>query len=163
MKKKKVNTPVPVQEDQVAEEKPSSDNSNTVYDIPIFSEEFLNFNKARESELRYLRKTVTDQEQEVSVLDKHIENMNNGITKLTTNTEQLKEGCTIYEQYLNKLRHKLLDAFVNMALQNDTEPPTIETIDKYMINLATLISTSTDPSLTASIKKAVSNLDFSTF
>lgn len=71
---------------------------------------------ARESELRYLRKTVTDQEQEVAVLDKHIENMNNGIIKLTTNTKQLKDGCTIYEQHLNKLRHKLLNALVNITL-----------------------------------------------
>lgn len=46
---------------------------------------------------------------------------------------------------------------------DDTELPTIETIDKYVVNLATLINTSTDPSLTANIKKAVSNLDFSTF
>lgn len=71
---------------------------------------------ARESELRYLRKTVTDQEQEVSVLDKHIENMNNGILKLMANTEQLKAGCSIYDQHLNKLRPKLLDAFANITL-----------------------------------------------
>lgn len=71
---------------------------------------------ARESELRYLRKTVIDQEQEVSVLDKHIENMNNGIVKLMTNTEQLNTGCIKYEQHLNKLRSKILDAFSNISL-----------------------------------------------
>lgn len=71
---------------------------------------------ARESELRYLRKTVIDQEQEVSVLDKHIENMNHGIVKLITNTEQLSAGCIKYEQHLNKLRCKLLGAFSKIAL-----------------------------------------------
>lgn len=71
---------------------------------------------ARESELRYLRKTVTDQEQEVSVLDKHIENMNNGILKLITNTEQLKAGCLIYEDHLDKLRSKVVDAFASIKL-----------------------------------------------
>lgn len=71
---------------------------------------------ARESELRYLRKTVTDQDLEVSVLDKHIENMNYGIAKLITNTEQLSAGCIKYEQHLNKLRCKLLDAFSKISL-----------------------------------------------
>ncbi|XP_025190332.1 high mobility group protein 20A-like isoform X2 [Melanaphis sacchari] len=114
LKKKKVKTPI--QEDHKLEkEKPSTDNSNTVYDIPIYTEEFLNFNKARESELRYLRKTVTDQEQEVSVLDKHIGNMNNGIIKLMANTEKLKAGCSKYEQYLIKLRSILLDSFSDIT------------------------------------------------
>jgi peptidoglycan hydrolase CwlO-like protein len=71
---------------------------------------------ARESELRYLRKTVTDQEQEVSVLDKHIENMNNGIVKLMANTEQLKVGSLTFEKHLDKLRSKLLDAFSSITL-----------------------------------------------
>jgi len=70
---------------------------------------------ARESELRYLRKTVTDQEQEVSVLDKHIGNMNNGIIKLMANTEKLKVGCSKYEQYLIQLRSLFLDSFSNIS------------------------------------------------
>lgn len=73
----------------------------------------------RESELRYLRKTVTDQEQEVSVLDKHIENMNNGINKLIANTEQLKAGCSKFEQHLIKLRSQLIHAFANIAFPGE--------------------------------------------
>lgn len=69
----------------------------------------------RDSELRYLRKKVTDQGQEVSVLDKHIENMQNGIVNLMANTEKLKAGCSKYEQYLIKLRSLLLDAFADIA------------------------------------------------
>lgn len=70
---------------------------------------------ARDTELRYLRKTVTDQEQEVSVLDKHIENMENGIVKLTANVEKLEAGCSKYEEHLNKLRPLLLDAFADIS------------------------------------------------
>jgi len=69
----------------------------------------------RDSELRLLRKKVTDQEQEVSVLDKHIENMQNGIIILMANTEKLKAGCSKYEEYLIKLRSLLLDAFADIA------------------------------------------------
>lgn len=78
--------------------------------------DFIFFVTARESELRYLRKTVIDQEQEISVLDKHIENMNNGVIKLASNTEQLKLGVIKYEQYLNKLRLLYCDALANIAL-----------------------------------------------
>lgn len=46
---------------------------------------------------------------------------------------------------------------------DNTKPPTIETIDQYMLNLEKLLSTTTDPYLIASVKKAVSNLDFSQF
>ncbi|XP_050059051.1 high mobility group protein 20A-like isoform X2 [Aphis gossypii] len=123
-KLKKKQLKIPNQEDQKsAKEKPSNHNINKGYDIPIYTEEFLNFNKARESELRYLRKTVTDQEQEVAVLDKHIGNMNN----------------------------------------DNIEPPTAESIDTFMVNLATFLSTgaTTDPTWLASVKKAISNQDFS--
>lgn len=162
LKKKKVK--IPNQEDQkLVKEKPSNHNINKGYDIPIYTEEFFNFNKARESELRYLRKTVTDQEQEVSVLDKHIGNMNNGIIKLMANTEKLKVGCSKYEQYLINLRSLLLDSFSNISFPDNIEPPTAESIDTFMVNLATYLPTgaTTDPPWLASVKKAISNQDFS--
>lgn len=155
---------IPNQEDQkLVKEKPSNHNINKGYDIPIYTEEFFNFNKARESELRYLRKTVTDQEQEVSVLDKHIGNMNNGIIKLMANTEKLKVGCSKYEQYLINLRSLLLDSFSNISFPDNIEPPTAESIDTFMVNLATYLPTgaTTDPPWLASVKKAISNQDFS--
>ncbi|XP_022176109.1 high mobility group protein 20A-like isoform X2 [Myzus persicae] len=159
-KKKKVKTPI--QKDQELEkENPFGDNNNTVCNIPIYTEEFLNFNRARESELRYLRKTVTDQEQAVSVLDKHIGNMNNGAIKLIANNEKLKAGCSKYEQYLIKLRSLLLGVFDNIAFPDDTESPTNETIDSFMVNLNTLLTTDsgTHPSWIADVKKGISNLD----
>ncbi|KAL4132070.1 hypothetical protein QTP88_009288 [Uroleucon formosanum] len=162
LKKKKPNTPMQeVQE--LKKDKSFSDNSNTVFDIPIYTEEFLNFNKSRESELRYLHKTVADQEQEVSVLDKHMENMNDEIIKLMANTKNLKVGCLKYEHYLIKLRSLLLDAFDNITFPDNIEPPTKDTIDTYIVNLVTLptTGTGTDLSWIANVKRGISNLDFS--
>ncbi|VVC29067.1 Hypothetical protein CINCED_3A019272 [Cinara cedri] len=115
LKKKKVHT-AEKENPELEKEKPPSDDGKTVFDIPIFSEEFLNFNKARESELRYLRKTVTDQEQEVSILDKHIENLNVGINKLTDNTEIAKYTYEIDKEHLNYLRSKFLEALAHTSL-----------------------------------------------
>eukprot|EP00102_Acyrthosiphon_pisum_P024545 XP_016661755.1 PREDICTED: high mobility group protein 20A-like [Acyrthosiphon pisum] len=148
---------------ELMKEKPStsSDNSNTVNDIPIFTEEFLNFNKARDTELRNLRKKVTDQEQEVCVLDKHIENMQNVSIKLVANNEQLNAECSKYEQYLVKLRSRLLDAFANITFPDNTAQLTHENIDAYMVNYFTNQATGTDtgPSWITYFKKGLSNLD----
>lgn len=66
---------------------------------------FFFFFKGRETELRNLRKTVTDQIQEVSVLTKHIENVNNGITKLTTQNQQKETEISLLEEHLFKIQH----------------------------------------------------------
>ena len=52
------------------------------FDIPIFTEEFLDHNKAREAELRQLRKQNTEYEEQNAILSKHIENMKAAIDKL---------------------------------------------------------------------------------
>ncbi|XP_050422160.1 high mobility group protein 20A [Adelges cooleyi] len=166
LKKKKPNVSIEqIQNKEPEKEKEkekSSNDTNEAYDIPIFSEEFLNFNKARECELRHLRKTVTDQEQEVSVLDKHIENLNNGITKLVANTDQLKTGCEKLEEHLDSLRSKFLETFSMIKLPDSKEePPTLQTIDQFVSKLATLLKTGADSTLVSSVKKAVSTLDFS--
>ncbi|XP_050063345.1 high mobility group protein 20A-like isoform X1 [Aphis gossypii] len=165
-KKEKSSGDTKLKKDQeLVKVKSSNDNINTVYDIPIFTDEFLNFSKGRDSDLRYLRKTVTDQEQEVAVLDKHIENMKNGIVKLEANTEKLQAGCSKYEEHLIKLRPLLLNAFAGISFPDNIEPPTNETIDTFMVNLATTLTTATgtdtDPSWIEEVKKAISNLDFS--
>ncbi|XP_022169941.1 high mobility group protein 20A-like [Myzus persicae] len=164
IKKEKPSIDIKLKKDhELQKVKPTSDNINAVYDIPIYSDDFLNFNKGRDSDLRYIRKKVTDQAQEVSVLDKHIENMQNGITNLMANSEKLKAGSSKYEQYLIKLRSQFLDAFANIAFPDDIEPPTEETIDTFIVNLVPLLSTdnATEPSWIANVKQVISNLDFS--
>lgn len=116
---------------------PPNENTNSEHDIPIYTEEFLSFNKgqytlysitisiflkliklftARESELRKLRTIVIDQKQETSVLEKHIENMKNGILKVTADSQQLDLENMKYEEYLNNLRSKFSDALAGVSV-----------------------------------------------
>ncbi|XP_060845144.1 high mobility group protein 20A-like, partial [Rhopalosiphum padi] len=162
LNKKKINTPI--QKDQELKKKnTSSKNNNAAHDIPIFSEEFLDFNKARETELRNFRKNVTTQEQEVCVLDKHNENLQHFTAKLKADTEKLEADCTKYEEYLKKLRSKLLNAFANFEFTDNTESPTYETIDTYMVNLSKNLTSDTDvdSSQITNVKKAISKLNSS--
>merc|ERR1712133_181897 len=64
---------------------PQRENSNS-FDIPIFTEEFLDHNKARELELKQLRKQTGEFEEQNAVLGKHIESMKSAITKLEVET-----------------------------------------------------------------------------
>uniref|UniRef100_A0A1Y1N7V9 HMG box domain-containing protein n=1 Tax=Photinus pyralis TaxID=7054 RepID=A0A1Y1N7V9_PHOPY len=65
---------------------PKESHSNEIdmgnFDIPIFTEEFLDHNKTRDAELRQLKKSNTDYEQQNSRLQKHIEDVKGAIEKL---------------------------------------------------------------------------------
>ena len=50
----------------------SAVSSSSTVDIPIFRDEFLELNKARETELRTLKKTVNEFEEQTAVLQKHV-------------------------------------------------------------------------------------------
>lgn len=136
------------------------DDSNQVIDIPIFTEEFLNFNKSRETELRAYRKTVTDKREEFSVLQKHIEIMNNSIEKQMQSTDHYQKCHQKYDQCLNKYRDQLFNALSHISLpDNSDESPTIHTFDDYIVKLAAFMKTNDDPGLVSSIKEALVNFN----
>lgn len=105
-------------------------NSN---EIAIFTEDFLDHNKTAEQELRILRKSTIDYEQQNSVLEKHIENMSNGVDKLQNEIVNTKLSTQSMEAYLVKLRGTL------SAALNDGGK--IENVDKYLGDLHSIIKT----------------------
>lgn len=91
-------------------------NDGAAFDIPIFTEEFLDHNKLRETELRQLRKSNTDYEQQNSILEKLIENTKNAITKLEEETVQQRCHNQALQQHLDQMRLTLTDAFKEISL-----------------------------------------------
>ncbi|KAK7792977.1 hypothetical protein R5R35_007620 [Gryllus longicercus] len=116
------------------------DNEFLGFDIPIFTEEFLDLNKARESELRQLRKSNTDYEQQNAILQKHIENMRAAVDKLEVETLQQRSNNNALQQHLEHLRTTLAQGFEQLPLPGSNETPTIQTIDGYMSRLQQLLS-----------------------
>lgn len=136
-----------------------SNQSSTVIDIPIFTDEFLNFNKAREVEMRKSRKILTDKKEEFSVLQKHIEIMNNTIEKNNHSIEQYRLHEANLEHCLNKYRDQFFNALSHIPLPvYDGVIPTVETFDHYMIKLAELMKTTSDPDLVSNVKEALCKL-----
>lgn len=132
------------------------------FDIPIFTEEFLDHNKMRDSELRQLRKSNTDYEQQNAILQKHIENMKDAIAKLEFEIVQQEKNNTSIQKHLEHLRTTLTRGFANVKLSGIKEMATNQNIDCYMTNLHSILleNSSQDATLLQTVRNIVGRLEF---
>lgn len=92
-------------------------------DLPIFTEEFLEHNKQRETELRNLRNDTVAYEEENVILTKHIDELNAGTNKLTQDEIMGRETNGHLKTVLERLQHSLVDNFQNVELPQCYLPP----------------------------------------
>ncbi|XP_011206760.2 uncharacterized protein LOC105228578 [Bactrocera dorsalis] len=112
-------------------------------EIPIFTNEFLEHNKVFDMELRTLRKSKADLEQQNAVLEKHVENMKFGVEKMTNENDELAEKNRLLELYLDKLKAKLAHALSGLAIPTQPNGATMDNIEKYMTDLYKMATTNT--------------------
>lgn len=129
------------------------------FEIPIFTDDFLEHNKVIDSELRMLRKSNIDYEQQNSVLEKHVENMDNGIQKLENETNSLKSRNEVLQNYLQKLRSVLAKALAGLPIGADNKGATVDTIDNYMLELHQMAKSSTHGHTLNKAKDIIRKLD----
>ncbi|XP_064645730.1 high mobility group protein 20A-like isoform X2 [Lineus longissimus] len=134
------------------------------FDIPIFTEEFLDHNKVREAELRQLRKQNTELEEQNAILSKHIENMKQAIEKLEVEAVQQRSNNMALQQHLDGLRTTLTTNFAAVPLPGTNEIPRLESIDTYMAKLHTIIldAPQENEHLIATVRDIVGHLNFDT-
>ena len=132
------------------------------FDIPIFTEEFLTHNKAREAELRQLRKQNTEYEEQNAILGKHIDNMKSAIGKLEVESVQQRNTNNTLQQHLENLRATLATHFASLPLPGSNEGATVDTIDAYMARLHTLMvdSPKEHERLIASVREVLARINF---
>ncbi|XP_075232360.1 high mobility group protein 20A-like [Lycorma delicatula] len=153
----------PKEEPQEEMKEPDKEADISGFDIPIFTEEFLDHNKAREAELRQLRKSNTDYEQQNAIIQKHMEGMRSALEKLTVETQQQRNNNAALQQHLQQLRITLTASFSNTPLPGTNETPTLQTIDSYMSKLHTLLMDSSNHQLATTVRDIVVNrLDIQT-
>jgi hypothetical protein len=119
------------------------DDDLPTFDIPIFTEEFLDHNKAREAELRALRKQNTEYEEQNAILSKHVDSMKQAVEKLEVEVHQQRTNNSALQQHLSLLRATLSNSFANVPLPSTSEVPTLDTIDSYMSKLHALMTSNT--------------------
>ena len=104
-------------------------------DIPIFTDEFLDHNKVRETELRKLRKMTTEYEEQNAILFKHIDKMKAAEIKLKAEMVQMAEKNVAVEQTLNHLKNEVVAAFANWPIPGTSLYPTLTNIDEFIDQL----------------------------
>lgn len=129
------------------------------YEIPIFTDDFLEHNKVIDSELRMLRKSNIDYEQQNSVLEKHVENMDNGIQKLENETNSLKTRNAVLQSYLQKLKSVLAGALAGLPIGTGKEGATVDNINRYMTELHQMAKSSTHGHALNKAKDIIRKLD----
>lgn len=148
--------------DATGEHHSRDDDELMTFDIPIFTEEFLDHNKAREAELRLLRKQNTESEEQNAILSKHVDNMKQAVEKLEVEVRQHRTNNLALQQHLSLLRKTLVANFANIALPNTNEFPTLETIDVYMSKLhaSVLASPRENEALLTKVQEIIGRLNF---
>ncbi|XP_062490455.1 SWI/SNF-related matrix-associated actin-dependent regulator of chromatin subfamily E member 1-related, partial [Pezoporus occidentalis] len=111
----------------------------STFDVPIFTEEFLDQNKAREAELRRLRKMNTEFEEQNAILQKHTESMNCAKEKLEQELAQEEKQTLALQQQLQSVRQALTASFASLPIPGTGETPTLSTLDFYMAKLHSAI------------------------
>ncbi|XP_069779945.1 SWI/SNF-related matrix-associated actin-dependent regulator of chromatin subfamily E member 1-related-like isoform X2 [Narcine bancroftii] len=133
----------------------------SLFNIPIFTEEFLDHNKAREAELRKLRKTNIEYEEQNAVLQKHIDNMRSAKEKLEEElTEEQNQNANLHK-HLDNLRQMLTTTFIDVSLPGSGESVTLDTVDSYMTKLHSIIDNNPQQNekLVKRVQEMVSCLD----
>ncbi|EDW09969.2 SWI/SNF-related matrix-associated actin-dependent regulator of chromatin subfamily E member 1-related [Drosophila mojavensis] len=116
-------------------------------EIPIYTNEFIEHNRSTENELRTLRKTKTDLEQQNAVLEQHVDNTKAGHAKIMAEVSELKEENARLATYTKNLRQKLVATLSGVTLPA-VHPGglNVDSVDKYIHHLAEMISSSSTAS-----------------
>lgn len=97
---------------------------------------------ARETELRQLRKSNTEFEEQNAILSKHIEKMKSAIDKLEVETVQQRNNNVALEHHLSNLRQTLAHSFSSVRLpgkQSVFYHESMELILKWIHSLVQLL------------------------
>ncbi|CAF0875171.1 unnamed protein product [Brachionus calyciflorus] len=111
------------------------------FDIPIFTEEFIEHSKQREQELRHLRKEINELEQQNGVLNKHVDNLKQTSQKLDMEMDAVKNSNNQMQKSIDFFRQTVLHCFSQTPLPNTSDyVPTNQNIDDYIMRLFQLVS-----------------------
>ncbi|XP_069359378.1 high mobility group protein 20A isoform X2 [Maniola hyperantus] len=106
-------------------------------DIPIFTDQFLQHNKLRESELRQLRKANSDYEQQNAILQRHAEEVSAATSRLRAETTAAAERTAALVAHRRALVSSLVQALQSVALplQGGSFGASDSNIEEYMEKL----------------------------
>ncbi|XP_035593537.1 SWI/SNF-related matrix-associated actin-dependent regulator of chromatin subfamily E member 1-related-like isoform X2 [Oncorhynchus keta] len=138
-----------------------SDHLSNRFDVPIFTEEFLDQNKAREAELRRLRKANVEFEEQNAVMQKHISDMYSAKERLEAELGQDELRTQALHRHLLAIKHTLVSSLSTVALPGTGETPSLGTLDSYLSRLSGTLESNPHEhrALLAQLHDVLSHLD----
>ncbi|XP_053702577.1 SWI/SNF-related matrix-associated actin-dependent regulator of chromatin subfamily E member 1-related isoform X2 [Synchiropus splendidus] len=115
---------------------PKASELSSRFDIPIFTEEFLDQNKAREAELRRLRKANIEFEEQNAVLQRHIKDMYNAKERMEAELGQDEKRTQALQQHLLTIKHILVNSLSSVPLPDTGETASLGNLDSYLSRLS---------------------------
>ena len=116
------------------------ENNIAGFDVPIFTEEFIEYSKSREQEMRQLRKEIAEMEKQNTVLHNHIDNLKQSTNKIESDIERFKSSNSQMQKNADLFRQTILHCFNNIALPNTQEYPTPNNIDDYIMKTYAILN-----------------------
>lgn len=105
------------------------------FDIPIFTEEFLDQNKAREAELRRLRKANVEFEEQNAVLQRHIKDMYIAKERLEAELGADEQRTQALQKHLQAIKQTLVNSLSTVPLPGSGETASLGNLDSYLSRL----------------------------
>jgi len=135
---------------------------DSTVNIPIFTDQFIQHNKARENEMRQLRKQATEFDEQNAVLTKHIESMKSAISKLEVETQHQRQNNASLQQHLHSLRQLLTQGFKGVQVPGfkDVTNDNIDEVVNMLLGLVKENPLQHQP-LVHTAKTIVNRLDYS--
>ncbi|XP_038155193.1 SWI/SNF-related matrix-associated actin-dependent regulator of chromatin subfamily E member 1-related isoform X2 [Cyprinodon tularosa] len=135
------------------------------FDIPIFTEEFLDQNKAREAELRRLRKANIEFEEQNAMLQRHINDMNSAKERLEAELGQDEKRTQALHSHLLAIKHTLVSSLSTVPLPGTGETASLGNLDSYLSRLSGVLDGNPQKhrALLSQLHEVFSHLDRKTF
>ena len=102
-----------------------------VEDVPIFTQEFLEHNKRSEGDLRTLKKTCAEVEEQNALLLRECSRLDSAILKSNEEIDRYRRMSDDMDAWLKKHRNELVIAFSMRELPG-VPRPTLENIDEFV-------------------------------
>lgn len=104
--------------------------------FPIFTPEFLQYTRSKESSFRKLRRVNAELEEQNSMLNKQVDSLKAASDKMKSDIAHQEDESNAMHTFIEKLRSKLLDSFSGTIASKLDEKASMDNIDDCIIRLA---------------------------
>ncbi len=125
--------------------------------VPIFTDEFLQLNKAKDAELKQLRKSVTELEETNAILAKHVDTMRTAIGKLEAETAQQTDQNASMQRHIDALRKMVVAAF--RGAQGIDQAVTVDNVDAFMKRVQGMLASGENAPMLNKVREVVVRME----